>query len=501
MSNIETNDLIADLCSEYYADPLGWVMASFDWGIGDLEQFSGPDVWQVKLLTDLGNEITNRGFTGGEPVDPIMMAITSGHGIGKSAMTAWLILFLMSTRPNSKGVVTANTGDQLRTKTWAELAKWKRLCITSDWFEMNSMSIHHKEYPETWRADAQTCREENSEAFAGLHCADSTPWYIFDEAGGIPGKIWEVASGGLTDGEPMHFAFGNPTKTGTEFFNCFNSQKHRWITQEVDSRTAAMTNKKYLQQQIDDFGIDSDRVRVRVLGKFPKAGDSQLIPSDVVAKSMAAGAGQYLGNDPLICGFDVARGGGDDCMIQFRRGRDAVSEKVYRIPGEKSRDSMRVVSILTMLLDRHKPDVTFVDETGIGGPVLDRLVQLGYHCIGVHFGGNADDDKKYANKASEMWYRMRQWLMDGGSIPDETQLENELTWREFDHDKKDRLIIESKKDMKRRGLHSPDWGDALALTFAHHVPERELPRGNLDRHVALRGNHCSSEYDPMDALD
>lgn len=406
----------------------------------------------------------------------------------------------MSTRPHSKGVVTANTGDQLRTKTLAELAKWRQRCITGHWFESNTMSISHKRFGDTWRVDAQTCREENSEAFAGLHCADSTPWYLFDEASAIPEKIWEVASGGLTDGEPFHVCFGNPTKNSGQFFECFHGQKHRWVTRQIDSREAKMTNKKYISEQIDDYGIDSDRVRVRILGKFPKAGDSQLIPSDVVSEAMKRGPGRYMGDDPLICGFDVARGGADNCFIVLRRGKDNKSEKVYRIPGDKSRNSMKVVSLMTMILDRHKPDVTFIDETGIGGPILDRLNQMGYHCVGVHFGGKADEDKKYANKASEMWYRMRQWLMDGGAIPDETELENELTWREFGHDKKDRLIIESKDDMKKRGLHSPDWGDGLALTFAQDVPPRETPRGRADRLPGLRDEYNGANYDPLDNM-
>ena len=118
-----------------------------------------------------------------------------------SAFTAMIILWIMSTRPNCKGVVTANTGEQLKTKTMSELAKWHTRCITGHWFEMNSMSIVHRAYPKTWRCDALTSREEASEGFAGLHAADSSPFFIFDEASAIPEKIWEVARGGLTDGE------------------------------------------------------------------------------------------------------------------------------------------------------------------------------------------------------------------------------------------------------------------------------------------------------------
>lgn len=497
--------LLADECAQFYNDPLGWVMWAFDWGHGDLEGFDGPDVWQVDFLVQWGQEIQKRGFNGVMPVEPIRFSTASGHGIGKSALTSWIILFIMSTRPMAKGIVTSNTGDQLKTKTWSELGKWKARCQVGHWFEYNSgkgsLSLYHKSYPESWRVDGQTCREENSESFAGLHSASSTPFYIFDEASAVPGKIWEVAEGGLTDGEPMFFAFGNPTRNDGVFYDTFHTLSHRWITKQIDSRTAKMTNKTLIKQWADDWGEDSDFFRVRVRGMFPRAGDMQFIPSDVTHAAMKRGSGQYLGDDPLIMGFDVARGGEDSCMIQFRRGKDAFSEKVYCIPGEKSRDSMVVVSKLVMVIDRHKPDVIFIDATGIGGPIGDRLRQLGYNAIDVHFGGVADDETKFKNKTAEMGYRCRQWLIEGGSIPDNVELEKQLTNREYTHDERDRLVLERKKDMKTRLGYSPDWADALYLTFAQAVPKLKQTRGHLD---AIPGQRLrvdqDSSYNPLDNL-
>lgn len=496
--------LLADEVAQFYYDPYGFVMWAFDWGHGELEGFNGPDTWQRELCAELNTITTERDFDGVSAVDPIRIAVASGHGIGKSAFTAWIILWIMATRPYAKGIVTANTSDQLRTKTWGELGKWKSRCIVGHWFEYNngkgSMNMYHKSWPESWRVDAQTCREENSEAFAGLHAANSTPFYIFDEASAVPDKIWEVAEGGLTDGEPMFFVFGNPTRNTGKFRDCFNRQKHRWLTYQVDSRTAKMTNKRLIEQWKKDWGEDSDFFRVRVLGRFPKAGDMQFFSSDEVYESQKRGTGLYLGDDPLIMGFDVARGGNDNCYIQFRRGKDAKSEQTYRIPGEKSRDSMRVVSMLTMILDRHKPDVTFIDVTGIGGPIGDRLRQLGYHVIDVGFGHKADDELKFANKTAEMGYRCRQWIQDGGAIPDDPQLEEELTTRDYWHDNKDRLVLESKDALKERLGVSPDWADALYLTFAQIVPKRTVPRGHLDHLPGLRSGN-NGDYNPLDSMD
>jgi len=480
---------VAKQVSQFYADPLGFVMWAFDWNHGDLEGFTGPDDWQVELLVSVGQQVIQNGFNGVDPVDPIQEAIASGHGIGKSAFTAWIILWIMSTRPHCKGVVTANTSDQLKTKTWGELGKWKARCITGHWFTYNNgkgnMNIYRDSAPETWRCDAQTCREENSESFAGLHSASSTPFYIFDEASAVPDKIWEVAEGGKTDGEPMHFAFGNPTRNQGSFFECFNKQRHRWGNKHIDSRTAKMTNKKQIQKWLDDHGFDSDFFRVRVLGAFPKAGDMQFIPGDIVRAAMARRVA-YSHRDPLICGVDVARGGEDNNMIQFRRGYDANSERVYRIPGEDTRDSMRLVSKLADIFDRHKPHIIFVDMGGMGGPIGDRLRQLGYPAIDVNFGENAIDEKKYKMRTAEMWWKMRQWLFEGGAIKSSNWLETDLTNRLYDHNDKSQLLLESKKMMKKRGLASPDWADALCLTFAQ-------PRPNVVMH-----RPAARDYDPLD---
>jgi hypothetical protein len=479
ISNVDA-EIAAD-CAAYYDDPLGFVLWAFPWGEKNtpLENFDGPDQWQMELLEEWGRQIKDRAFDGFTPCDPIQFGIASGHGIGKSALTAWIILFIASTRPHSKGVVTANTSDQLRTKTWGELGKWRKMCMTGHWFEYNngrgSMSIYRHGHSETWRCDAQTCREENSESFAGLHEASSTPYYVFDEGSAVPNKIYEVAEGGKTDGEPMHFVFGNPTRNSGKFHEIFNGDiKKHWTLRQIDSRTAKMTNKKLLQRWIDDYGEDSDFVRVRILGRFPKAGDMQFIPNDIVHDAQKREI-RYYPEDPLICGIDCSRGGDDDSIIQFRRGFDARSEMTYKIPGEKTRDSMRFVSKVAEVLRRHKPYIIFVDSGAMGGPIGDRLRQLGYNAFDVGFGETASDEKAYKNRASEMWGRMGKWLFAGGAIKDNPRLEAELTNREFGHNERDQLVIEKKKDMKKRGIGSPDWADALGLTFADHVHPLLIP--------------------------
>lgn len=487
---MNTDEEIAEFVSQFYADPYGFVMGCFDWENPSIKEFGGPDQWQIDFMKELSDEIRSRGFDGINAVAPIQFATSSGHGIGKSAITAWLILWVLSTRPHAKGVVTANTSDQLKTKTWGELGKWKKLCMTGHWFEYNNakgnMNLYHKQHRETWRADAQTCREENSESFAGLHAANSTPFYIFDEASAVPDKIWEVSEGGTTDGEPMWFVFGNPTRNTGRFRECFGRYRHRWITRQIDSRTVKITNKKRLQEWVDDYGEDSDFVRVRVRGMFPRAGSTQFIGSGVVAEAMRRAPVDDDGA-AIVLGVDVARFGDDQSVVWTRRGKDAAAIAPLKF---RELDLMELASRVADHAWSLGADAVFVDGGGVGGGLIDRLKQLGLNVIEVNFGGQATDTKKYANKSAEMWDRMKMWLEEGGILPDDVELQDELTGREYGFNDKGQLMLERKKDMKKRGLPSPDNADALALTFARNVSRRDVRR-----YAMGRGQVAEFEYD------
>lgn len=464
---------IADLVASCYDDPLRFVLAMYPWGEpGPLANHPGPDVWQREFLTALGVEVQARKFDGIAPVMPIRAGVSSGHGIGKSVMVAWLVAWIMSTRPHAQGVVTANTSTQLETKTWAAIQRWLPLCLCGHWFAINSARMYHTQFPKSWFCTPQTCREENSEAFAGQHAADSTSFYIMDEASAIPEAIYTVAEGGLTDGEPMMFLFGNPTRSTGKFHRvCFGSERNRWAQTIVDSRTSRFTNQQQIAEWVQDYGEDSDFVRVRVRGLPPSASDLQFIDLARVAAAQGREAHAF-GDDPLLCGLDVARGGGDDCVFRFRRGVDARTIPAVRIPGEQARDSMRLVTLAADILGRTYDGRTvamlFVDATGIGGPIADRLRQMGHrNVMDVQFGGEAPNPKM-ANMRAFMWAKLREWLPIG-AIDSSPRLEQDLTGPGYFHDKQDRLVLESKEKMKARGVDSPDDGDALALTFAMSV--------------------------------
>lgn len=465
--------LIEDMAS-FYSDPLGYVRYVFPWGKGILADFKGPREWQADFLTEWGQEIRLRGFDGHTPVDPIDTSTASGHGIGKSALTAWCVKCIFDTRPYSKGIVTANTSDQLKTKTWAEVGKWHRISLTEHWARYNAskgnMNLTSYEHPETWRADAVSWRKESAEAFAGLHAANSTAYYIFDEASLIPEEIMEVSDGGLTDGEPMRFMFGNPTRNSGRFFRSHHRLKHRYITRQIDSRSVkGATNLALIKRWQEDYGEDSDFFRVRVLGRFPRSASTQFIGFDVFRQAACRPLIEDRGM-PLVLGVDVARFGDDKSVIYPRMGRDARSHGYWKFRGlDTMQMAAMVVEKINYFGDLGKPvAAVFVDGAGVGGGVVDRLRQLQVNVIEVNPGSGADNKSKYANKRAEMWGRGKDWLA-GGCVKNEDELETDLTGLEYGYNRQNAIQLERKEDMKERGLASPDLGDALMLTFAYPV--------------------------------
>src|SRR5262252_765765 len=168
---------LADAVTQFYDDPLAFVRFSYPWGEkGELADEQGPDSNQTDFLRDLGAEVRRRRFNGADPVMPILMAESSGHGTGKSVLGAWLVDWILSTRPYSIGTVTANTYPQLESRTWAAIQRWTRLCITAHWFHIRAKGIYAKSSPEDWKCVAQTCKAENAQSFAGQHARTSTSW-------------------------------------------------------------------------------------------------------------------------------------------------------------------------------------------------------------------------------------------------------------------------------------------------------------------------------------
>ena len=458
---------LEEAVARFVYDPLGFVYFIYPWGQAGtlLEHEEGPDTWQIQVLEDVRHALQ----AGDDSA--FREAIASGHGVGKSTLTAWMIHWYVSTRPHPQVVVTANTKVQLETKTWRELAKWRNLAINGDWFKWTATKYYHVDYPETWFASAIPWSKDRPEAFAGTH--ERYVMMIFDEASAIDDIIWETAEGAMTTPMAMWFAFGNPTRNTGRFRELFPGRRfaHRWESRQVDSRQAKMANQDQNNEWIADYGEDSDFVRVRVRGVFPRASALQFIGEDLVE---AAQKRQPVGYQrlPLVLGVDVARFGDDKTVILARQGPALLEKRTWR-----ELDTMQTASLVSETIDATSPRAVFIDVVGIGAGVVDRLRQLGYGdlVIAVNAGETPTDPNRYVNKRAEMWDKMRQWIKEAGCLdPLDRDLAADLTGLEYGYDARERLQLERKQDMKARGLASPDEGDALALTFAQPVASPDV---------------------------
>jgi hypothetical protein len=465
-------------------DPYKWVLYAFPWGQGELAGYDGPDEWSKQMLFKIRDGLLTK-------EDAIRVAVASGHGIGKSALVSWIILWSLSTLEGTRVVVTANTEAQLKNKTWSELAKWFGLMICKHWFKFTATAIHvadpDPEKQKTWRADMIPWSEHNTEAFAGLHNQGKRIVVLMDEASAVADKIWEVTEGALTDKdtEIIWCCFGNPTRNTGRFFDCFNKYRHRWHAVHVDSRTVKITNKKQLQEWVDDYGEDSDFVKVRVRGLFPSAGDRQFIPSHLVDKAR----GRTISNHafayaPIVIGVDPSYCGGDECVVYLRQGLMSKRLAVYR----KLEDDLLLAGYVAQFEDEYKADKVFVDM-GYGTGVVSAGKAMGRQWMLIPFAMESND-VGFLNKRAEMWNNMKKWLAEGGCLEDDPIICQELTGPEYAVKLDGKIKLESKDDMKKRGLASPNRADALCLTFAFPVTKKNQIHGQ-QFHTAKK------EYDPL----
>jgi len=460
-------------------DPEAFVMLAFPWGQPHtpLAGHKGPRAWQRRILRRLTSHIKDN--NGKVDYSVFRSAIASGRGIGKSALVSWLVLWMISTRIGSTTIVSANSEAQLRSITWAEITKWLALLINSHWFEISATRVSPakwiaelverdlKKGTRFWSIEGRLWSEENPDAYAGLHNTDGV-FLVFDEASGIPDAIWDVAQGFFTENTPHRFwcAFSNPRRNQGYFFECFNSKRDFWVTENIDARDVEDTDKSVYEQIIAEYGEDSPQARIEVYGEFPASGDDQFIPPHLPDE--AAKRRPYKDPEaPIVIGVDPARSGADSTVIVVRQGRDLLHIKRYR--GD---DTMTVVGHVIDAIEEYKPTLTVLDEGGLGYGILDRLTEQRYKVRGVNFGWKSKNPVMWGNKRAELWGAMREWLKSA-HIPADRQLKIDLTGPKVKPDSSGTVFLESKKDMKARGLASPDAADALACTFAFPVASRQ----------------------------
>lgn len=461
MKKSDLDKELSDACVRFADDPRGFDLFMYDWGYGPLKDWAPFEWWHEEVDQAIYDYLHSN------ETQPLCIAVASGHGSGKTAYVARRIRWFMSCRPDPQVVCTANTETQLNTKTWREVAKWHKLALNSHWFDWTATSYYMKSHPETWKANAIPWSENNTEAFAGTH--EESVLVVFDEASKISDKIWEVTDGIFTTKKNIWLVFGNGTRNVGRFYDCFQPKNQKyWKTWNIDSRTCKAANKEYLNRLVETYGgEDTDQARVRVLGQFPKTSTRQLISTDAVEKAMnhEVDPEAYL-YMPKLLGVDVARFGENSSVMCHRQGR-----KVHALKVLPKQDLMKTANEVAHEMREENFLNAFVDGSGIGAGVVDRLRQLNFSVTDVN-GGNQSSNPRFLNKRAESWWEMKEWI-EGGNVelPKDPQLKRELTAVEYDFTDKGRIRLTRKEDLMEEFGFSPDRADALALTFSYPVAD------------------------------
>lgn len=404
-----------------------------------------------------------------------MTSIRSGHGIGKSTALSWLIIWFMCTRPFPKIPCTAPTKHQLYDILWAEIAKWLNPTLRTE-IEWTQEKLYMKRYPENWFAVPRTATLPD--ALQGFH-ADHL-LYIIDEASGVKDVVFEPVLGSLSTQDSRLVMMGNPTQLSGFFFDSHNKNRDKYSTSKVSGENSKRVSKQFIQDIIDMYGLDSDVYRVRVAGEFPKAMPDSFIQLDWVENCSKKVPTNTYPKLRIDIGVDVARYGDDETII------NTLFDKTYQQPFKvlHHNDTMQVTGTIVQVVEQLRakyigiPIHIKIDCDGLGVGVYDRLKEIKqqkgwvtvklYEC---HFGGAGGKNKKeepveFSNSTGLMWGLLREKLkrQEIELIYDDKQI-TQLSNRKYRINSDGKIELEKKKEMKKRGLTSPDRGDALVLSL------------------------------------
>ena len=428
----------ADLLLKLHGDPVLFVQSVLG---------AEPQEWQREALEAVR--------------DTPRVACKSGHGVGKSALLSWVILWYLITR-SCRIVCTANSANQLNQVLWAEIQKWARqmpkgiqsqLEITSDKISVKGVdsSCH-----------ARVSRKENPEALQGFH--HERLLFVIDECSGVDDVIFEVAQGALSTAGSKILMVGNPTRNAGYFYDAFNRNSHRWHKMTVSCADAEYVSEDFIEDMAQQYGEDSAIFSVRVKGEFAETSEDSLIPRHLIDSAIDRDV------DPMlvapIWGLDPARFGGDRTALAKRQGNVLIEP----IKAWQGKDLMETVGIIlaewetTNFMDR--PSEICVDSIGVGAGVVDRLRELGMPARGVNVAESPALGNRYQRLRDELWFKCREWFEARDcQIPDQDELLHELTSLRFKILSSGKFKAEGKDEMKKRGLRSPDLADSLVLTF------------------------------------
>lgn len=391
--------------------------------------------------------------------------VASGHGVGKTFVSACTTLWFLFTHYQSRIITTAPTNRQVESILWAEI--WSlynnsRVPLGGRLLK-TSLNVEEKWF-------ALGLSTDDPDRFQGHHAKHLL--LVMDEAPGVDPKIYEAAQGILTQDHSKCLLIGNPTSSSGPFFDKFtNKHWQPFYISCYDSpaiedpdRYPALTTMKWIMERKEEWGESSPMFVSRVLGRFPEEGEDTLIPlawceRAVQRRFKKEGA---VKSDQIYLGLDVARYGTNKTVLTVFR-----PDRVERINSIQNRSTMDAVNLVVKeaISAGAKLMQVTVDDTGLGGGVVDRLRELGYPVLAVNFSQKPTDPMHFRAIRDEIFWNLRElFRSDEITIPSNDNLIAQLSAIRYKiNPRNGRIEIENKDEMRKRGLNSPDEADSLAI--------------------------------------
>lgn len=434
----------AEYVERYSSNPKLWVRETF--GVE-------PDGWQDELM-----DAVARGDR--------RISVRSGHGVGKTTVLAWIIVWWLLFRFPQKTVATAPTSAQLFDALFAEVRAWINKLPTGvqDLLEVRADYIALKAAPDESFASFRTSSLEKPEALAGIHSEHVL--LVVDEASGVPEPIFEAAAGSMSGHSAVTILAGNPVRTSGLFFQTHTKLRDLWTTFHVSCLTCSRVSADFVEDMKRRYGELSNAFAVRVLGNFPAGDDDVVIPYELAEAALKRDVQPT--NAKPVWGLDVARFGSDSSALAKRKGNVLLAP----VAEKRGYDTMMVTGWVKSewddtLLDE-RPSEILVDVIGYGAGVTDRLRELGLPARGINVSESpALVTEKYFNLRAELWFKGRKFLEKRDcNIANDEGLLAELVGPRYKFTSSGKTQVESKDDMRKRGIMSPNKADAFLLTLA-----------------------------------
>jgi len=391
-------------------------------------------------------------------------AVRSCHGVGKTKVAAWIALWFLYSFANSKVVTTAPTWHQVKNLLWREIRGEHR---KFEYFLGGECNTDSLDLGSEWFAIGLSTNQP--ERFQGFHAKNIL--LIIDEASGVNQEIFDAAEGCMTSANARMLLLGNPTRVNGEFYQAFRSSLYNKIHISAFDSPNLKANKivrpylvtpEWVEDKKKKWGEDSPLYQVKVLGDFPKAADDTLISLEWIENAVQRYDEVEFGT-PIEIGVDVARFGSDNSVITVRKGI-----KSYIHSAIHGQDTMQLTGKIIQAYKETDAEYIKVDVIGVGSGVVDRLSEQQFPVVAMNGAESPIEPDKFLNKRAEWYWNLRERYKDGNiAIQHDDELEGQLASIKYKFNSQGKIQIESKEDMKKRNLESPDKADSQNYAFAY----------------------------------